>query len=127
MEINLAPTAALKPLHPGLATEADKVASAQELKKAFTDFVGKTFYGQMLKAMRSTVNEPAYFSGGRTEEVFRSQLDQQLADSMSDATATTFAEPMFRHQFPRQAELLANAEKERQGSGLADLASLRRR
>ena len=31
--------------------------------------LGETFYGQMIKAMRSSVGKPAYFHGGRGEEV----------------------------------------------------------
>ena len=49
------------------------------LRQAFNDFVGETFYGQMLHAMRQSVGKPAYFNGGRAEEVFTQQLDQMLA------------------------------------------------
>jgi len=64
-------------------------------REAFDDFVGQTFFGQMLKAMRSTVGKPAYFHGGQAEEIFRGQLDQVLVERMSDATAETFTGPMF--------------------------------
>lgn len=70
-------------------------ANDPALQKAFQDFVGQTFYGQMLSAMRRTVGPPAYFHGGRAEEVFQAQLDQVLAEKLSDATAETFAEPMY--------------------------------
>jgi Rod binding domain-containing protein len=55
----------------------------------------------MIKSMRSTVGKPAYFHGGRGEEVFRSQLDQTLAQHMTEATADRFADPMFHRQFPK--------------------------
>jgi Rod binding domain-containing protein len=116
---------AIKPLHQGAKTEAQRLDDARALHKAYTDFVGKTFFGQMMKAMRSTVDKPAYFHGGQAEEAFRSQLDQQLADAMSDASAEQIAEPMFARQFPQQAKLLAEAEGET-GSTLADLGALRR-
>jgi Rod binding domain-containing protein len=116
---------ATKPLHPGAKTEAQRLDDARALQKAYTDFVGKTFFGQMMKAMRSTVDKPAYFHGGQAEEAFRSQLDQQLADAMSNASADQIAEPMFARQFPQQAKLLADAERAA-GSGLSDLGSLRR-
>jgi Rod binding domain-containing protein len=74
--------------------------SPEELKKQFTQFVGQTFYGQMMKSMRSTVEKPAYFHGGRGEEVFQGQLDQTMADAMTKSTATRFADPMFHRQFP---------------------------
>src|ERR1700754_2455592 len=50
--------------------------SAEELKSTFTQFVGETFFSQMIKSMRSTVGEAAYFNGGQAEKVFQGQLDQ---------------------------------------------------
>jgi peptidoglycan hydrolase FlgJ len=76
---------------------------SSELRTHFTQFVGETFYGQMIKAMRSTVAKPAYFHGGRGEEVFQSQLDQTLAEHMTAATADRFADPLFDRQFPHLA------------------------
>ena len=84
MEINPAQLGHVKPLKPGATTAEEQLQNARDLKKAYTDFVGKTFFGQMLKAMRSTVDKPAYFHGGQAEEMFRSQLDQHMADAMSD-------------------------------------------
>ncbi len=81
---------------PSAAPGKARPAAAQELRAAFQDFVGQTFYGQMLSAMRKTVGKPAYFHGGRAEEVFQGQLDQVLAEKLSQATADTFAEPMYQ-------------------------------
>jgi Rod binding domain-containing protein len=81
--------------------------------------VGEAFFGQMIKAMRSTVGKPAYFHGGRAEEVFQGQLDQQLAQHLTEASAARFAEPMFERQFPRLAQ------QKRQGE-LNQLTQLRR-
>jgi hypothetical protein len=67
-----------------------------ELRKVFDEFVGQTFYGQMISAMRTTVGKPAYFHGGRMEEVFQGQLDQALAEKLSEASASQFTEPLFR-------------------------------
>jgi hypothetical protein len=49
----------------------------------------------MLGAMRDTVGKPAYMYGGRGEEVFQKQLDQLMAEKLSDATASTFTGPMY--------------------------------
>ncbi len=84
----LAPTADTKKLE--TATEDP------QLRQAFQDFVGQTFFSQMLSAMRKTVGKPAYLHGGRTEEVFQSQLDQVLSEKLSDASAETFSEPMYQ-------------------------------
>jgi peptidoglycan hydrolase FlgJ len=117
---------AIKPLRSAPTSGQDKLDGARQLQDAYRDFVGKTFFGEMLKSMRSTVGKPAYFHGGQTEEVFRSQLDQHLADHMSEASAEKFADPMFRLQFPQQAELLA-AEDKKSTASMTDLTSLRRR
>jgi Rod binding domain-containing protein len=84
---------------PSLKGTGDKNA----LREQFTQFVGETFFGQMIKSMRATTQKPAYFHGGRAEEVFQSQLDQQLAQHLTEASAEQFAEPMFERQFPKLA------------------------
>jgi hypothetical protein len=67
-------------------------SKSQEL---FNRWVGMTFYGQLLAEMRKSVGKSAYFHGGRAEEVFQGQLDQQIAESMADASAQSFSGPMF--------------------------------
>jgi Rod binding domain-containing protein len=101
---------------PRLAAES---GNAEELRKQFTQFVGEAFYGQMLKAMRATIGKPAYFHGGRAEEVFQGQLDQQMTEHLTEASADKFAEPMFERQFPQFA-------KSPKGPSLNELAGLRR-
>ena len=77
---------------PGGALPADE---SGELRQAFDAFVGETFYGQMLKAMRQSVGKPAYFHGGRTEEIFQQQLDQILSQQLAQAGAAQLTDPMF--------------------------------
>ncbi len=67
-----------------------------ELKKAFNDFVGQTFFGELLKQMRATLDKPAFFHGGMGEDIFQSQLDQVLVENMTDASAKTFSDPMYQ-------------------------------
>src|SRR5262249_43552781 len=100
--ISLAPPNPPQQLHapqrPG-AKETD-AQKAEKLHATFTQFVGQTFYGQMIKSMRDTVGHAAYFNGGQAEKIFQGQLDQTLADQMTKATADRFAEPLFQRQFP---------------------------
>ena len=103
------------------------VENARDLKQAFTQFVGETFFGQMLKSMRATVGEPAYFHGGMAEEQFQAQLDQHLAQDMASAGAGGFADSLFRSQFPQEAALLDAEAKPAGDNGLAALDALRRR
>jgi len=65
------------------------------VREAFQSFVGQTLFGQLLKAMRKTMGKPAYFHGGRAEEIFQNQLDQVLAEKISQASADKFSGPMF--------------------------------
>lgn len=80
-----------------LAEKRQKATSPDDdkLKEAFQDFVGQTFFGQLLSALRSTEGEAAYFNGGRAEEIFRGQLDQVLTEKISDASADKIADPMY--------------------------------
>ncbi len=105
----------------GIISLQRKRHSKEEVKEKFTQFVGEAFYGQMFKAMRSTVGKPAYFYGGRAEEAFQGQLDQTLTEQLTKTTASKFAEPMFERQFPS----LANAD--RASNDLGQLAQLPRR
>jgi len=77
------------------ATTTDKAADDQALRGAFNDFVGQTFFSQMLQSMRKTVGKSAYFNGGRAEEIFTGQLAQVLAEKMSTVSASKFADPLY--------------------------------
>ncbi|MGW8256985.1 MAG: rod-binding protein [Thermoguttaceae bacterium] len=75
--------------------EAGNAAKNPRLRKAFDGFVGETFFSQMLRSMRKTVGKPAFFNGGRAEEIFQQQLDQILAEKISQNSADKFSGPMF--------------------------------
>ena len=66
-----------------------------ELQEKFQDFVGQTFFAEMIKSLRTSQKGSAYFNGGRAEEIFQGQFDQQMAEHLSDASAKTIADPMF--------------------------------
>ena len=72
--------------------KSEKDLTAQE---AFQEFVAGTFYKEMLKALRSTQNEPAYFHGGYAENVFQGQLDQTIAEDLARTQGAAFSEPLF--------------------------------
>ncbi len=83
------------PLLTPSAPAAPPRPTSPEMREAFDQFVGETFYGQMLESMRKTLHKPAYFYGGRAEEVFQGQLDQVVAEQMAKANAQSFTGPMF--------------------------------
>ncbi len=78
------------------APDGDAVSPEKgELKEAFQDFVGQTFFSEMIKAFRSTQQPSAYFHGGRAEEIFQGQFDQVLTEELSEASAEKIADPLF--------------------------------
>jgi peptidoglycan hydrolase FlgJ len=66
-----------------------------ELRNAFNEFVGQTFFGSMMASMRKSVGKSAYMHGGRGEEVFQKQLDEQLVQELTKSSAAEFGDPMF--------------------------------
>jgi len=77
-----------------LGTDADE-ASNDKLRDAFQSFVGETLFSQMLKSARKTQNKPAYFHGGRAEEMFQQQLDQVIAEKMAKTDGASYSDAMF--------------------------------
>ena len=67
-----------------------------ELREAFTDFVGQTFFGELVKQMRATLDKPAYFHGGMGEDIFQSQLDQVLVERISETSGHSFSDAMYQ-------------------------------
>jgi len=98
MDVNLSTLAATDALQSRMLSTKPPSLDAQDdakLRETFNSFVGQVFFGQMLKAMRKTVGKPAYFHGGRAEEIFQQQLDQVLGEKLSEASGEKFSEPMF--------------------------------
>jgi flagellar protein FlgJ len=85
----------LSPLPSPLASGPRSTHDTPELKQAFTDFVGQTFFGELMKQMRATLDKPAFFHGGMGEDVFQSQLDQIMVERISDASASKLSDPMY--------------------------------
>lgn len=78
------------------AATRHNVHDTPEMHQAFTDFVGQTFFGELIKQMRATVKKPAFFHGGMGEDIFQTQLDQILVERISETSAATFSDPMYR-------------------------------
>lgn len=68
-----------------------------ELKKVFNEFTAGTFYREMLAAMRKGTGKPAYFDGGQAEEIFRGELDRQIADRLVEQHGEQFSKPLFEN------------------------------
>jgi len=70
------------------------------LPEAFDQFVGDTFFRQMLKSMRSGTGKPAFLHGGQAEEIFQSQLDELMITDLVKATKDSFSADLFKQQLP---------------------------
>jgi peptidoglycan hydrolase FlgJ len=79
----------------GLLGSKSSTKPPDELRKAFHDFVGQTFFAEMIKACRSSQQPSEYFHGGRAEEIFQGQLDQVLSEELSNSSADKIADPMY--------------------------------
>lgn len=97
--MNISPVASrpvvASPAGPRGPQPADRPPQEQLLRQTFESVVGQMLFGQLLKSMRKSLGKPAYFHGGRAEEVFQQQLDQVLAEKMSHASAASLVGPMF--------------------------------
>ena len=61
-----------------------------ELRDVFDQFVGETFYRQMLASMRKTVGKSAYFDGGRAFADLESACEITAEDRGIDRAITLF-------------------------------------
>ena len=96
--INPASLSAIRPTGLQALNSADKKEGEEnnsELRTAFDSFVGETFYSQMIKSMHKMHSKPAYFHGGHAEEMFQTQLDQNMVERMSKTSAKSFSDPMY--------------------------------
>lgn len=73
------------------------------LHEAFSDFVGQTFFAELIKSCRSTQQPAAYFNGGRAEKIFQGQMDQIIAEDLSERSADKIADPMYEQFMLRRS------------------------
>lgn len=90
---NASPKIDVEQLINGLSN-GDEGRSQEEVEALFSQFVGESFFGQLMKQMRTSVGKSTYFHGGRAEEMFTSQLDQQFTQIMAESYGDDIAEPM---------------------------------
>lgn len=75
------------------------------VREKFQDFVGGTFYKEMLKSLRAGQRPSKYLNGGQAEKIFQSHMDQQIAEDLAHQYAGHLAGPLF-DSYARQS--LAN-------------------
>lgn len=65
------------------------------LHQAAEEMVGVTFFGEMLKIARSSKLKGEFGHGGRGEEVFGGQLDQELARKAGSGMKNSLSEAIY--------------------------------
>lgn len=83
-----------------LAVQAQQLAKSpgdrDELsRQAVGEFVGNVFYGTLLRQIQESKLKGEYMHGGRGEEVFRGQLNQELAQRMGRAKNDPIATKLY--------------------------------
>ncbi len=93
-----------------------------EVKEKFQQFVAGTFFSEMVKTMRKMHDKPAYFHGGRAEEIFQGQLDQGVVDSLAADHGEAFSDPLFS-AFSQQMRLSQKLAAASQTGSAANVAA----
>src|SRR5687768_17417126 len=70
-------------------------AADAKTREAFDSTIGEMFFTQLLGALRQTQGKTPYFHGGQAEEMFRSQLDQTIAQQMAKTHARDFTDALY--------------------------------
>ncbi len=83
----------------GTGTTSARTPAAGELavREKFQDFVGGTFYKEMLKSLRAAQKPSKYLNGGQAEKIFQGQMDQQIAEDLAHQYAAHLADPLFEN------------------------------
>ena len=71
------------------------ISGTDKAEQAFQEFYAGTFYRLMLKALRKSQGEMAYFDGGQAERIFQSQLDEQIVQNLSEHHGRDLAAPLY--------------------------------
>ncbi len=89
------------PVSPGSPSQQ---YSREETRSLYRQSIGGTFFRQMMKALRSSTGQAAYFNGGQAEKIFQSQFDELMIEKLSEASGGIFSDAMFEQQFPELAD-----------------------
>ncbi len=95
---------AVRELRPSEVAGAGRERRLEMLRQAAQEIVGVTFFAPMLKMARESVLKGRYGHGGRGEEMFRAQLDDELARRASLAMHNSLSDTICRRLAGRVTE-----------------------
>lgn len=82
-------------LDPSNVAGASREQRRAMLRRASEEMVGVTFFGEMLKLARNSKLKGELGHGGRGEEVFGGQLDQELARRVGAGMKNSLSEAIY--------------------------------
>jgi len=88
-------------LDPTRATQAPPEQRRAMLRQAVDEMVGVTFFGQMLKTARGSSLKGEFGHGGRGEDVFGAQLDQELARRAGQGMSNRLSDAIYERLVKR--------------------------
>jgi len=91
-------------LNQALKDTVSSSAGDAKLKKQCREFES-FLYNSMLKAMRATVPKDGLFTGGQAEEIYRSMLDLEYAQTMADKMNSGLADALYNQLMQKQQKL----------------------
>lgn len=80
----------------GLRPNATLTQRQEALREVVSEVVGITFFAQMLKIAHNSALKGEFGHGGRGEQVFRGQLDMELARRVGRATRSGLSEALYQ-------------------------------
>ncbi len=89
----------IEPVTSNVIRKYAATASPEEqdrLLKNIREFVGQTFYGALMKQMRSEMNPDNPFNGGRAGRTFQTQLDQTVISRWAESSRFEVADAIAR-------------------------------
>jgi hypothetical protein len=82
-------------LSPAKAATATPQQRKVMLRQACQEMVGQTFFGEMLKMARNSKLKGTIGHGGRGEEVFGGQLDQEMSKLAGSAMKNSLSDAIY--------------------------------
>lgn len=100
-------------LNPARVAQAGATRRKAMLRAACQELVGQTFFGEMLKIARNAKLKGTIGHGGRGEEMFGAQLDQELAKRVGSGMKNSLSDAIYDR-------LVKHVREEAQPAGASD-------
>lgn len=107
---NLKPVSALNPLNQGPMAEKRNQVTEEKFREV-SSMYEKYFIREMMKEMRSTVQESGFIKKNNAERIFQDQLDDQYTDQWGKAGGIGLSQLIFDQLMSRYGEMYGLKQK----------------